>query len=332
MRSPWNTGLSAPLCSNRAAESGGKGPLGSLDLPCLLGWAWGQGEPMALGAALSPALVTSIWISASHLPEHRGGSWRLRERGRVLRSAPHSMAVTVPELTPWPLPVTAERPCPLQPPGNNHLSCGRERTRTPLLMAGYWAKTLTTVPWGSSCYCSHLTEEKTEAQEVNSGMGPAPRLGCLRDWISSPLFCPVLLLCSPPQAEESWPMCFPQARGGEALVASGTGWLGEGPRGPQLTAKPQTSSPGLGGGRPTPATRGIPHPESDGREPAGLRALIHPFKSKQGRPTWPGPAPGHPRPPGKPTCAIPVGAEVIISRDTASGRDSYGDECSVWQI
>lgn len=128
------------------------------------------------------------------------------------------MAVTAPELDPrGPSLSMAERPCPLQPPGNNHLSCGREDQNAPLLMAGYWAKTLTTVPWGSSCYCSHLTEEKTEAQEVNSGTGACTQAGLPQRLDLGLPVLSVLLLCSPPQAEESGPCASHKPVGGRGL-------------------------------------------------------------------------------------------------------------------
>lgn len=118
----------------------------------------------------------------------------------------------------------------------------------PLLMAGYWAKTLTTIPWGSSCYCSHLTEEKTEAQRGEVRDGACTQAGLPQRLDLGPLFCPVSLPCSPPQAggvlahvrptsqQEVRPWLL-QGQGGLARVLE---W-------PQLAAKPQTSSPGLRG-------------------------------------------------------------------------------------
>lgn len=79
-------------------------------------------------------------------------------------------------------------------------------------------------------------------------MGPAPRLGCLRDWISASLFCPVLLLCSPPQAEGVLAHVLPTSQWeARPWLLQGQGGLARVLEWPQLTAKPQTSSPGLGG-------------------------------------------------------------------------------------
>ena len=130
----------------------------------------------------------------------------------------------------------------------------------PLLMAGYWAKTLTTVPWGSSCYCSHLTEEKTEAQggELRDGACTQAGLPQRLDLGLPVLSCPPALL-TPTGRGSPGPCASHKPVGGEALVASGTGWLGEGPRVATAHSKTSDQLPrAQGGGRPTPATRGIP--------------------------------------------------------------------------
>ena len=56
-------------------RAGAGDPWGTWTFPVFwAGLQGGQGESTALRAALSPALITSIWFQLQHLPEHRGGS------------------------------------------------------------------------------------------------------------------------------------------------------------------------------------------------------------------------------------------------------------------
>lgn len=72
---PWNTGLSAPSAVTGPLRAGAGDPWGTWTFPVFwAGLQGGQGESTALRAALSPALITSIWFQLQHLPEHRGGS------------------------------------------------------------------------------------------------------------------------------------------------------------------------------------------------------------------------------------------------------------------
>lgn len=128
----------------------------------------------------------------------------------------------------------------------------------PLLMAGYWAQTLTTTSWGISCYCSHLMEEKTEAQggEVRNGACTQAELP-QRLGLSLPVLSCTPALLTTTGRRSPGPCASRKLVGGEALVASG--WPGQDPRVAIAHSKTSDQLPrAQGGWRPTPATRGIP--------------------------------------------------------------------------
>lgn len=218
---------------------------------------------MALGAALSPALVTSIWISAHISQSTEEAAEAQREESC---SAPHSMAVTVPELTPWPPPCHWQRGHAPSSASCTPSELRKREDQNALLMAGYRQDLGQQSRGAAPVIVPILRRRKQRLREVNSGMGPAPRLGCLRDWISASLFCPVPpALLTPTSRGSPGPCASHAVVGGEALVASGTGWLGEGPRVATATANLRPAPQGLG--REAHASHeGHPHPESDGRE------------------------------------------------------------------
>lgn len=104
-------------------------PRGAQTFPTF--WAgWGGKESgCPLRAALSPDLVTSISLQR-HTSQSTEEAAEAQEREEAC-SAPHSVAVTEPELSPRLLPVTGRGATPLFPHRNNNLGCGGERNRKP---------------------------------------------------------------------------------------------------------------------------------------------------------------------------------------------------------
>lgn len=197
-------------------------------------------------------------VSASASPRAQRRQLRLREGESC--SAPHSMSVTEPEPNPWPLPVSGRGVTPLFSLMVITIGAMEERgPDQPLLMAGYWAKTLTTTSGGSSCYCSHLTEEKTEAQggEVRDG-------ACIQAELPQRLGLGLpVLSCTPalltPTGRRSPGPC------ASRKLVEVRPWLLQGQMawpGPRVAIAHSKTSDQLpraqGGWRPTPAIRGIP--------------------------------------------------------------------------